>query len=261
MKRVTTTPSVRSTAHCLGRARRLAFAALALAVATVAHPAAASSDAPPADERRPALAASGALAAGGTAPVHGAVRPGMAAPEFELPDLDGETRRLSDYAGGGQIVVIEWYNPTCVYIVKYHETHSTMRDLRARFGADQGVVWLAVNSGSVESGTADPALNKERAEAQGIAHPILLDPDGEVGRLYGARVTPQFFVLDGDGVVRWVGPVDNDPSLRWLGRRTLLADALAALTAGSDPAPSPVQPFGCAVKYSDTATIEVETAR
>lgn len=193
----------------------------------------------------------------GVTPEHGAIKIGMSAPDFQLPDVDGKLRRLSDFAGKGQIVVLQWYNPTCRYIVKYHETHPTMRDLYERFGPDEGVLWVAVNSGSVESGTADPTLNKARAAVQGVEYPILLDSEGAVGRLYGAKVTPQFFLLDGDGVVRWVGPVDNEPSDRWLGRRQLLGDAIAALSSGTMPNTSNVAPFGCAVKYANSQDLEV----
>lgn len=223
--------------------------AIPAAIPTAATPAAptAGSD---------AIVVVGAPGAGQT-PEYGAIQVGMAAPDFELPDLDGTPRKLSELAGRGQIVVLQWYNPTCRFIIKYHEKHDAMRELYERFGPDSGVLWLAVNSGSIESGTADPALNRERVEAQGVQYPILLDPDGCVGRLYGAKVTPQFFLIDGDGVVRWIGPVDNEPSDRWLGKRQLLGDALAALSSGSKPDTSNVAPFGCAVKYANSRDLEV----
>jgi peroxiredoxin len=184
----------------------------------------------------------------GATPVYGDVQPGMSAPDFELTDLDGTARTLSDYAGKGKIVVLHWYNPTCRYIVNYAETHDEMRPVYERFGSD--VVWLAINSGGVASGTADRTLNKEHGSAQGIEYPILADIDGAIGRLYGAKVTPQFFVLDSAGVVRYVGPLDDAFSDSKVGQRPLLSNAIQAVQVGQRVRPDSPRLFGCAVKYA-----------
>ena len=65
---------------------------------------------------------------------------GQAAPAFELKDTDGKTVKLADFKG--KIVVIEWFNPQCPYVVKHHEKNSTMADTANKF-KDKGVVWLA----------------------------------------------------------------------------------------------------------------------
>ena len=190
----------------------------------------------------------------GDSPQRGAVEPGDAAPEFELPDIDGVRLRLSEHAGRGKVVVLYWYNPTCRFVVNYAETNDAMRPVYERFG--DSVAWLAINSGSEASGTADPELNLARAKAQGIEYPVLMDTDGAIGRLYGAKVTPQFYVIDGQGVVRYVGTLDDANSDAKVGSRTYLADAIQAVLGGERVRPDEPRLFGCAVKYGAEQTQE-----
>jgi hypothetical protein len=81
---------------------------------------------------------------------------------------------------------------------------------------------------------------------------VLLDPTGVVGRLYDAETTPQIFVIDAQGVVRYSGGADSIASSREsdLAKATPYAKlAIEAVSAGK-PVLFPItRPYGCTVKY------------
>src|SRR5690606_13798787 len=141
-------------------------------------------------------------AAGSTKPAAAETGPAMKkavlgaeAPDFELTSLDGEKVKLSDYRG--KTVVLEWFNPQCPFVKQSH-TEGTLKGMAKRY-RDDGVVWLAINSNKAGSQGASVEAMKEGRESFGIDYPILLDPDGTVGKAYGAKHTPHMYVIHPDG--------------------------------------------------------------
>ena len=176
------------------------------------------------------------------APVRAAETPrvGAAAPEFSLPDEQGAPHKLSDYRG--KLVVLEWTNPECPY-VKRHYREGTMEKLSEEFDSD--VVWLAINS--TRSNT--PEESQAWKQEQGFEYATLQDAAGEVGHLYGARTTPNMYVIDSEGVLRYSGAIDDDPRGRTDRPRNYVSGAIEALLAAAAPDPSETRPYGCSVKY------------
>jgi len=81
----------------------------------------------------------------------------------------------------------------------------------------------------------------------------LLDPDGTVGHVYGARNTPQMFVIDPKGVLIYAGGIDNKPSADPADIPTATNYVTAALDesmAGKPVAVPTARPYGCSVKYA-----------
>ena len=174
---------------------------------------------------------------------------GKPAPNFALPDLDGATHTLASHAG--KTVVLEWFNPECPF-VDYAHTKGPLVNL-ARQQVEQGVVWLAINSGAPGMQGADVATNATKVGKYAMTHPVLLDPDGVVGRLYGAEKTPHMYVIDGSGTLQYAGGVDNAPFGEVDGdqaRADYLVLALAAVAA-SQPVTTPTAAaWGCTVTYA-----------
>jgi hypothetical protein len=174
---------------------------------------------------------------------------GELVPEFVLTDLEGQRVKLSDYRGNR--LVLEWLNPSCPFTKFAHEKGS-LRTM-ARDVAENGVLWLAINSAGNEKLGAGAVPTREAAERWGLAHPILLDPTGEVGRMFDATTTPQVFLLDEAGRLVYVGAIDNAPfgKVRGGGEPVnYLAQALADLAAGR-PVAAPIrQSYGSRVKYA-----------
>ena len=91
-----------------------------------------------------------------------------------------------------------------------------------------------------------------RMLAQATPTALLLDHDGTVGKAYGAKTTPHMYVIDGDGVLRYNGAIDSNPSADAAdipGSTQHVDNALADLKAGRPVARGVTQPYGCSVKY------------
>ncbi len=228
--------------------KNLSLPALSLFALTAACGASQPSDtAAPATATDPAAVATPGPAdpaAGGAAAA--AANP---APDFTLPDLDGNTVSLSSLRG--KIVVLEWFNPGCPF-VRYAHGDGPLRDLAAKHTAS-GVVWLAINSGSKGKQGYGVDINREWREKWHMEYPVLLDEKGEVGRAYGATNTPHMFVIDARGSLVYRGALDNAPlgKVPSEGHRIYLNDALAAVAAGRPVEVAETKAYGCSVKYSE----------
>ena len=173
---------------------------------------------------------------------HEEVEVGSKVPEFSIKDENGVEHRLSQYEG--KVVVLEWTNPDCPYVARHYDA-GTMEKLANQLGAD-GVVWFAVNS------THDNKPEDTRAwkEGQGFDHATLQDPEGALGHLLGARTTPHMFVIDGEGILRYEGAIDDDPRGRSDSPTNYVSGGVQALLAGNAPDPSQTKAYGCSVKYA-----------
>ena len=175
---------------------------------------------------------------------------GAAAPGFTLTDTKGAAHALADFAG--KPVVLEWTNPDCPF-VKKHYGAKNMQALQAKYVA-QGVVWLSVCSSAPGKQGHYPAdeWNRILAEQGSAATALLLDPDGQVGRAYGAKTTPHLFVIDAAGTLVYDGAIDDQPSTDSAdipGARAYVVEALDAVLAGAPVPVAQTKPYGCSVKY------------
>src|SRR5215469_9349778 len=163
----------------------------------------------------------------------GTVKPGATAPAFTARDIAGRTVNLGDYAG--KIVILEWTNDGCPFVGKHYNS-GNMQALQRRY-TSEGDVWLTIASSAPgEQGYVTPAEAKaDLALWRAAPSDFLLDPDGEVGRLYGARATPNMVVIDRSGRVAYMGAIDDKPSTRLADVKTAhnyVAAALDAIAAG-----------------------------
>jgi len=182
-----------------------------------------------------------------TAPDLAKLEVGAAAPAFTLTDLSGKEHALADYRG--KTVVLEWFNPGCPYVNDVHEAGGVLEKTPAeRMG--KGVVWLAINSGAPGKQGHGLEVNRAAKQKWSLDYPILLDEDGTVGRAYGAVTTPHLYVIDGEGVLRYEGAVDNHPMREKSGdHKPYAAMAIDDLLAGRAVGVPRTRPYGCSVKY------------
>jgi hypothetical protein len=118
---------------------------------------------------------------------------GQPAPDFTLQGGDGKTHSLSDFKG--KFVVLEWTNPQCPFVKRFYGTGS-MQALQ-KTETTKGVVWLRINSSAPgHEGSQTVSDLASYVKDQGVnSTESLLDPDGKVGHIYGARTTPHMFVI------------------------------------------------------------------
>ena len=190
------------------------------------------------------------LAALSSVPAVAAVAVGSAAPDFTLADSNGKSETLARYRG--KTVVLEWSNPGCPFVQKHYRSGNIPRQQAAATKDD--VVWLTINSGAAgKQGHLDGAgANAFVAQYKAAPSAYLLDGDGTVGKLYGARTTPHLYVIDAQGVLRYMGGIDSIASTdeEDLAKATqYVPQALAELKAGKPVSVPTSQPYGCGVKY------------
>ena len=202
------------------------------------------------------MAAAVALSAGAliafSAEASPAAEPGMTAPGFTGTTSTGETVSLSDFEG--ETVVLEWTNDGCPFVQKhYTQPPANMQTLQEEAAAGD-VVWLQIISsapgkqGHVDGAEAD-AINESRGAAPDH---VILDPSGDIGRLYEAKTTPHMFVIRGDQEIAYAGAIDSIPSSRVSDIETAenyVRAALEAVSAGEPVETASSKPYGCSVKY------------
>ena len=186
--------------------------------------------------------------AGAAETTFGDVEIGAAAPAFSLKNLSGESVSLADYAG--KVVVLEWFNPGCPFVKQAHGEGGALEKMASEWSAKE-VVWLAINSGAPGKQGTGVEVNLAAQKKWSMKHPILLDEDGTVGRLYSAKTTPQMVVIDPKGRQVYNGAVDNAPFGKPNGDSLspITNTVLAAVTAGKPSPQSRSKPYGCSVKY------------
>jgi peroxiredoxin len=185
-------------------------------------------------------------AAGAQIPL-GRVDIGQRAPDFTLEGADGHSHHLADYAG--KVVVLEWMSPVCPFTALKYKS-GAMQALQSQARKD-GDVWLSINtSGPDRPGFLNPAAAKARiGRMHATVSAYLFDPDGKVGRLYGAKVTPTFFIIGPDGRLAYEGAMDDDPSVDDFAGKNYVREALDDLAAGRAVRTPETRTYGCGVEY------------
>jgi peroxiredoxin len=176
--------------------------------------------------------------------------PGLPAPDFTLADTTGKSVQLADYRG--KFVVLEWTNPECPFVRK-HYVSSNMQDLQKEWGARE-VVWLSINSTNASHPEwKTPGQMADWMRAHGAAQKAMLqDGTSATGRAYGAKTTPQMFVIDPAGKVLYNGAIDDRRSANPADAKPARNYVRAALTealAGRPVSVAATTPYGCSVKY------------
>ena len=119
---------------------------------------------------------------------------GSPAPEFTKTDSHGANHSLDQYRG--KYVVLEWHNQGCPYTRK-HYVSGNMQALQKEWTA-KGVVWFTVISSAPgqQGYVTDSEENDYLAKCTPTPPPCCIDPDGKLGQLYGAKTTPEMYVID-----------------------------------------------------------------
>lgn len=177
---------------------------------------------------------------------------GKAAPAFSGKAADGSTINLADLKG--KTVVLEWTNHDCPYVKKHYDLSGNIPGLQKDATAKE-VVWLQVISsapgkqGNVDGATAK-SLNEKRSA---VPTNTILDPEGTIGKLYDAKVTPHMFVINAEGTLVYKGGIDSiktaDPA-DIPKAIPYVKDALEAVGAGKAIKNSSTAPYGCSIKYA-----------
>lgn len=155
----------------------------------------------------------------------------------DLPGTDGKKHSLSDIKT--DVVVVAVTCNKCPMAIKYEDR---MIDFAKKYKGKATLVAINVNFAEADG------LPKmiERAQEKGFPFEYLYDESQEVGKQYGAKVTPHFFVLNKDRKVVYQGALDDDPNEP---KTPHLANAVDAALKGSVPTIENTNAVGCGVQY------------
>jgi len=157
------------------------------------------------------------------------------APDFELRDLQGKPHKLSEYHG--KIVILNFWSCEC--------PHSGRADGSIK-------EWLAKWDGEVELLSIASNRNESAQSVEEVARArnlptVLMDADHIIADKYEAVTTPHVFVLDGEGILRYRGAVDDATFRNRKATRFFLKEAVDALLDGHLPPLTETSAYGCAI--------------
>lgn len=186
-----------------------------------------------------------------------AVSPASAAPEVDAPapafsgrSANGETISLDQFKG--KTVVLEWTNDGCPFVQKHYET-GNMQKSQADVVASGGVWITVISSAPGKQGHVDAARASELTRSRD-ARPdhVILDESGTIGAAYAAKTTPHMFVVDAQGILRYDGAIDDQPSANHATvdkAQNYVVAAFQNVMKGEAVAVKQTKPYGCSVKY------------
>ena len=194
-----------------------------------------------------------ALTAQGAEASEPAAAVGKQAPDFSLSDTNGKRRALSDAAG--KFVVLEWTNYDCPFVRKHYESKN-MQGLQKTY-TSKGVIWYSICSSAPDrQGNYTPQKINELMKGNGaVPTAYLIDADGKVGKLYGAKASPHMFIVNPKGTLIYAGAIDDNNSTDISDLKQATNYVQKALSEAMAEKPKPVstpmtQAYGCSIKYA-----------
>lgn len=158
----------------------------------------------------------------------------------DLPGVDGKQHALDDLKARDAVVLVFTCN-SCPYAVEYEERiKSLTKEFRSR-----NVAVVAVNVNNVPDDRFEKM--KERAKQQSFNFPYLFDTTQQIARDYGAGFTPEFFVLDKERKIAYMGALDDSSAADKVKVR-YVADAINSLLEGKKIAVTETVAIGCRIR-------------
>jgi peroxiredoxin len=174
---------------------------------------------------------------------------GAAAPDFNLPGVDGKSYSLANFTDAKLLIVFFSCNH-CPYVIG---SEDRMIAFSKKY-APQGVKMVAINSNETEMHPTDSMEHMvARAKEKQFPFPYLRDDSQEVALAYGALRTPHYYLfakdVAGHWTLRYTGRMDDNPRNPGQEKTHELADAVDDLLAGREPRVAVTNPIGCNVKW------------
>lgn len=163
--------------------------------------------------------------------------------DFTLTDPHGSQATIAP--GRGNVTVVMFISTICPVSNSYN---ARMNDLYRDYAA-KGVKFVFINANQNE-----PAAQVEsHARSAGFAFPVYKDTNNLAADLFGAQYTPETFVIDGSGVLRYHGRIDDAQNPARV-RQNSLRLAIDAVLAGGVPPVPETKAFGCTIKRARKAS-------
>lgn len=170
------------------------------------------------------------------------------APDFELPGIDDEVHHLARYLEDCQVVCVIFLSNQCPEVDAYLKR---IKQLQKDF-QDQGVIIIGINANDARISPEDSFEKmKEFAANNGLNFPYIRDVTQDVAESFGADKTPQAFLLDGEGKLRYCGRIDDNVEAPAAVKVDYLRQAIAQIIKGESVTLSTTEAIGCSIKWRE----------
>jgi hypothetical protein len=159
---------------------------------------------------------------------------GLRLDSITVTDLGGKPQQFRLI---GKPTVVLFYSTVCPISNEYNDRMSVL------YRTAKDVQWIVVNANQNE--TAQQI--RDHVKAAEFAFPVYMDKESVAADRVGATVTPEAFLFDGHGALRYRGPVDDARNPARV-KVSLLREALDAVREGRAVARPEVKAFGCTIK-------------
>ena len=172
---------------------------------------------------------------------------GTKAPQFRLPDPQGKYVSSEDFLGAPALLVAFICNH-CPYVKHVRPAFATLaKEYQAR-----GVAVVAISSNDVVNFPDDsPEKMAEEIKLAGYTFPYLYDESQKIAKDFGANYTPEFFVLDKNRKIAYMGAMD-DTSNEANAKTNFLEPAVEAALKGEKAAKGETLARGCMIRFKKT---------
>ena len=164
----------------------------------------------------------------------------------DLPGVDGKRHSLADLHDREVVIVVFTCN-SCPIASDYEDRIISFA--KKNCGPGQKAALVAINVNTVEEDLL-PRM-KERAATKSFPYPYLFDQTQKIGKAYGALFTPEFFVLDKDRKIAYMGAFDDNVEPSKI-KHAYLEPAVEAVLKGGKANPAESQASGCLIRYERT---------
>lgn len=171
---------------------------------------------------------------------------GSYAPDFELPGVDGAVHHLARYLERSPAVGVIFMCNHCPYVRMYLER---MKQIQAEL-QPQGFTLIGINANDDRRYPEDSFENMKSFTAENqLNFPYLRDVTQDVAHSFGAERTPETYLLDSQGIVRYSGAIDDSAQNPATAQVHYLKNAITQLLAGGSIAAPATSSIGCSLKW------------
>ncbi|EAW37129.1 thioredoxin family protein [Lyngbya sp. PCC 8106] len=168
------------------------------------------------------------------------------APDFELPGVDSEVHHLARYLERSRAVAVIFMSNQCSFVHLYIDR---LKQLQQEY-AGVGVTLVGINANDATRSPEDSFEKmKEFAQGNNLNFPYIRDVTQDVANCFGARVIPEVFLLDQQGIVRYRGQIDDNPNSAESVSKPYLKQAIAQLLQGEVIEPTTTEAMGDLIQW------------
>ena len=163
---------------------------------------------------------------------------------FELPGVDGLKHSIENIQ---KIKVIIFSCNHCPYAQAWEDR---IVNLQSEFSKDIQIIMISSNDAEQFPDDSFQEMAK-RSQEKKFNFPYLYDESQEIATLYGAERTPEVFVFDSLGTLKYHGTIDDNYENESEVEKSFLKEAIKNIINGENPSPSFTEPVGCTIKWKN----------